>query len=62
MFGVDIASWVSAVIAMSGTTSAEIAGNVPALDPGPIASGLALLVAGGLFWHQRRRGAAQNSV
>jgi hypothetical protein len=53
--GIDIGKWISAVIAMSGTASAEVAGSVPVLDPGPLASVLALMVAGGLMWHQRRR-------
>jgi len=53
MSGIDVSAWYSAVIAFAGRSPAELAGHVPLLDPGPVASSLALLIALG-FVVQRR--------
>jgi len=57
MQGIDIGAWVSAVLALGARSPAELAGHVPLLDPGPVASALALIVAAGLMWHARRKAA-----
>jgi hypothetical protein len=55
MLGIDIGAWFSAVIATSGSATAQLGAGVPLLDPGPMASVLALGVACALMWHARRR-------
>ena len=55
MLGIDVGAWMSMVIALGGRAPAELAGHVPLLDPGPLASALALLVGAALAWHSRQR-------
>ena len=55
MLGIDVGAWIATVIAFGGRAPAEFAGHVPLLDPGPLASAFALLVAAGLVWHSRHR-------
>jgi hypothetical protein len=57
MLGIDIGALVTAVVAFSARVPSELAGHVPLLDPGPIASLVALVVASGLMWQARRAAA-----
>jgi hypothetical protein len=54
MSGIDINTWSSAVIAFAARSPAELAGHVPLLDPGPAASVVALALALGFAFLQRR--------
>jgi hypothetical protein len=55
MLGIDVGAWIATVIAFGGRAPAEFAGHVPLLDPGPVASALALIVATALVWHGRQK-------
>jgi hypothetical protein len=55
MLGIDVGAWITTVIALGGRAPAEFAGHVPLLDPGPIASALALIVSAALVWHGRHK-------
>ena len=55
MLGIDVGAWITAVLAMGARTPAELAGHVPLLDPGPVASVLAIAFASALVWHGHRK-------
>ena len=57
MQGIDIGAWFSTVFALGARSPAELAGHVPLLDPGPVASAFALIVAAAFMWHARRKAA-----
>jgi hypothetical protein len=54
MLGIDVGAWFSSVIAFAARSPAEVAGHIPLLDPGPLASAIALAVATGFVLHGRR--------
>jgi hypothetical protein len=58
MLGIDIAAWMASVVALGGAASGELAGHVPMLDPGPIASVLALVVGAAVLWRGHRSDSA----
>jgi hypothetical protein len=43
------------VIAFGGHAPADLAGHVPLLDPGPVASVFALALSMALVWHGRHK-------
>jgi hypothetical protein len=53
MLGIDVGAWITAVLAFGARVPAELANHVPLMDPGPIASVIAVSVASGLMWHGR---------
>ena len=55
MLGIDVGAVIATVIAFGGRAPAEFAGHVPLLDPGPVASAIALIVATALLWHGRHK-------
>ena len=53
MSGIDLGAWYLAVIALAAGSPAAVAGEVPLLDPGPVASAIALLIALGFVFQRR---------
>jgi hypothetical protein len=55
MLGIDVGAWFTAVLAFGAGSPAALAAHVPHMDPGPLASALAIAVASGLMWHSRKK-------
>ena len=53
MLGIDVGAWIATLVTLGGRAPAEFAGHVPLLDPGPLASAFALVLATAVVWHSR---------